>query len=235
MSGGTTRWRLIRYTYGSWCEHLGRELLSYTAEEVVPDQLSTRFAVPSKPPLRPTLLASGHCFGPRVNLGPSVPLVCGDESVLSTTTTPLQVLGNPSSFDVAVTTYDMVNSQHFGHCLKHTLVGRGTCSGPAAQGWHLAARCRSWGCVTVQWRPIRSLHARDLAQSWYVHIVLSLSTAGRTVCKNTLAVSLCGATCPYPCVPLHLNASCVAPTFALPGSLPAHRCGATWCWTRGTR
>ncbi|GLC46024.1 hypothetical protein PLESTB_001026800 [Pleodorina starrii] len=35
-----------------------------------------------------------------------------------------EVLGNPASFDVAVTTYDMVNSQHFGNCLKHHLVWR---------------------------------------------------------------------------------------------------------------
>ncbi len=31
------------------------------------------------------------------------------------------VLNNPSSFDVAVTTYDMVNSAHFGDHLKHTI------------------------------------------------------------------------------------------------------------------
>lgn len=33
------------------------------------------------------------------------------------------VLSNPASFDVAVTTYDMVNSQAFGRALKHHLVG----------------------------------------------------------------------------------------------------------------
>jgi hypothetical protein len=34
------------------------------------------------------------------------------------------VLSNPGSFDVAVTTYDMVNSVHFGDALKHTLIWR---------------------------------------------------------------------------------------------------------------
>jgi SWI/SNF-related matrix-associated actin-dependent regulator of chromatin subfamily A member 5 len=32
-----------------------------------------------------------------------------------------EVLSNPSSFDVAVTTYDMVNSIHFGDALKKTI------------------------------------------------------------------------------------------------------------------
>ncbi|KXZ54072.1 hypothetical protein GPECTOR_5g179 [Gonium pectorale] len=35
-----------------------------------------------------------------------------------------EVLGNPASFDVAVTTYDMINSQHFGNSLKHAVVWR---------------------------------------------------------------------------------------------------------------
>ncbi|GIL69867.1 hypothetical protein Vretifemale_646 [Volvox reticuliferus] len=35
-----------------------------------------------------------------------------------------EVLGKPTSLDVAVTTYDMVNSQHFGDCLKHHLMWR---------------------------------------------------------------------------------------------------------------
>ena len=35
-----------------------------------------------------------------------------------------EVLADPSSFDVAVTTYDMVNSQHFGEALKHSVVWR---------------------------------------------------------------------------------------------------------------
>jgi hypothetical protein len=34
------------------------------------------------------------------------------------------VLSNPGCFDVAVTTYDMVNSVHFGDALKHTLMWR---------------------------------------------------------------------------------------------------------------
>ncbi|GFH13581.1 uncharacterized protein HaLaN_09499, partial [Haematococcus lacustris] len=35
-----------------------------------------------------------------------------------------EVLSDPSSFDVAVTTYDMVNSVHFGETLKHAIVWR---------------------------------------------------------------------------------------------------------------
>ncbi|GAX72787.1 hypothetical protein CEUSTIGMA_g243.t1 [Chlamydomonas eustigma] len=35
-----------------------------------------------------------------------------------------EVLGNPSSFDVAVTTYDMVKSQHFGEALKTSIFWR---------------------------------------------------------------------------------------------------------------
>lgn len=35
-----------------------------------------------------------------------------------------EVLCNPQSFDIAVTTYDMVNSIHFGDALKHTIVWR---------------------------------------------------------------------------------------------------------------
>ncbi|GAX78544.1 hypothetical protein CEUSTIGMA_g5984.t1 [Chlamydomonas eustigma] len=34
------------------------------------------------------------------------------------------VLGNPSSFDVAVTTYDMVHSQHFGEAIRNSVVWR---------------------------------------------------------------------------------------------------------------
>lgn len=35
-----------------------------------------------------------------------------------------EVLGNPSSFDVAVTTYDMINSQHFGDAIRSSVVWR---------------------------------------------------------------------------------------------------------------
>jgi SWI/SNF-related matrix-associated actin-dependent regulator of chromatin subfamily A member 5 len=35
-----------------------------------------------------------------------------------------EVLSNPQSFDVAVTTYDMVNSVHFGDSLKHSIMWR---------------------------------------------------------------------------------------------------------------
>lgn len=39
-------------------------------------------------------------------------------------TTLPQVLANPDSFDVAVTTYDMIHSAHFGDALKHSIVWR---------------------------------------------------------------------------------------------------------------
>lgn len=32
-----------------------------------------------------------------------------------------QVLANPHTFDVAITTYEMLHSQHFGHALKTTI------------------------------------------------------------------------------------------------------------------
>ena len=37
---------------------------------------------------------------------------------------PLQVLADPTSFDVAVTTYEMVTSAHFGAALSHTITWR---------------------------------------------------------------------------------------------------------------
>ncbi len=45
------------------------------------------------------------------------------------------MLGNPSSFDVAVTTYDMINSVHFGEALKSTIVWRCECVCVAQAGW----------------------------------------------------------------------------------------------------
>jgi hypothetical protein len=37
---------------------------------------------------------------------------------------PAQVLADPTSFDVAVTTYEMVTSAHFGAALSHTITWR---------------------------------------------------------------------------------------------------------------
>ena len=36
----------------------------------------------------------------------------------------MQVLADPTSFDVAVTTYEMVTSAHFGAALSHTITWR---------------------------------------------------------------------------------------------------------------
>ena len=71
-----------------------------------------------------------------------------------------EVLSNPGSFDVAVTTYDMVNSAQFGGALKTTLVWRvlvldeghkiKNTETLVSQRWVLCVWGCAWGCGWVR-------------------------------------------------------------------------------------
>jgi SNF2 family DNA or RNA helicase len=61
---------------------------------------------------------------PPTRLPPALPQRSSPTPAAPPPTPPKKVLANPHRFDVAVTTYEMVNSQHFGGALKTSIFWR---------------------------------------------------------------------------------------------------------------